>query len=81
MPPRSPAQTSGCISVCIQVLGVFGHFGNASGAPLRTSGARETARTVVPRVLVLVSVYERAMLPAFSQLPDVEFAAQHIFDR
>ena len=45
--------------------------------PLRTVGADDTARTVVPRTLLLTSVYETAMLPAFSQLLLVG-AANHI---
>jgi len=41
---------------------------NAQDLPLRTFGADEMARMVVPCKLVLVSVYEIAILPAFSQL-------------
>ncbi len=41
---------------------------NAQDLPLRTVGADEMARIVVPCKLVLVSVYDIAILPAFSQL-------------
>ena len=66
MPPHSPSLTQG-----------VGTCWNGYGAPLRTSGAEETASTVVPCELVLVSVYDTAILPAFSQLPPMEGAARH----